>query len=48
MKLDEKNSQTSDKTDKLVNKADETKTSEQEQAKKSEESTKIIYVILKS
>ena len=46
--LDEKNSQTSDQTDKLVNKADEPKTSEQEQAKKSEESTKIIYVVSKA
>lgn len=46
--LGEKNSQTSDKTDRLVNKSDETKTSEQEQAKKSEESTKIIYVFSKA
>lgn len=47
-KLDEKNSQPANKTDKLVNRVDETKVSEPERSKKTAAAAKVVYVIYKA
>lgn len=47
-KLDEKNSQPANKTDKLVNRVDETKVSEPERSKKQQRLQRLFYVIYKA